>query len=87
MAGEMDFETAQMYRKAIFSLVEDKANWKNKIDKCIELKAGSDLHEALKDAVIHFTGSVPTFTFFPTGHLLGGYARIQAAGYYAAVGA
>lgn len=68
----------QPIREAYFNLVADKANWKNPINAFVP--ATIDL-DAITDAVIHFTGSVPTYTMTRKGW------NVKAAGYYVAIGA
>lgn len=63
-----------------FDFVADRSNWKNPIDVVVVL---SDRQVALvREAVVFFTGSVPTITKREDGAV-----RVVAAGYYAAVGA
>lgn len=62
---------------AAFNLVADKANWKNPVDALIDPAQ----REIVSDAVVHFTGSVPTFS--PAGDKL----RVKADGYYLTIGA
>lgn len=64
---------------AAFNLVAPKDNWKMPVDALLE--RGYD-EKLICDAVIHFTGSVPTFIKARSGR-----ARVQAAGYYATIGA
>ena len=63
---------------AAFNRVADKANWKMPVDAVID----QWWHAIIHDAVIHFTGSVPTFE--PTSN---GQLHVKAAGYYQTVGA
>lgn len=77
-----------------FSLVEDPANWKNRIDAVLTGQVLADLefecatgsrHETLRllhHAVVHFTGSVPKFSVAAHDAV-----RVEAAGYYEAIGA
>jgi len=72
-----------------FSLVETKVGpgtpWKNPIDKEV-LIAKHFKMQVIREAVIHFTGSVPTFTAVRV--LKSGCVyRVQAAGYYKTIGA
>lgn len=62
-----------------FRMVEDHQNWKNPIDALVGL--GSD-EQLIRDAVIHFTGSVPEIK-----RIRGGAIQVRAAGYYATIGA
>ncbi len=84
--GGMAYEQAQTYRKAIFSLVHDKVDWKRPIDARLTV-AGEDeakeLIEALSDAVVFFTGSVPQFRHDAAK----GELRVIAAGYRLTCGA
>jgi hypothetical protein len=60
-----------------FKLVAPAGNWKMPIDKTV----AADLDRAMiTEAVIFFTGSVPTFE-----PVLNGY-RVRADGYYRAIG-
>lgn len=62
-----------------FELVAPKENWKNPIDSLVETGADAEL---IRDAVVHFTGSVPNIITARSGRM-----RVQAAGYYATIGA
>lgn len=68
-----------------FDAVADFSNWKNPIDKIIDLDGYTK--ELVKEAVTFFAGCVPTFEAL-TGSTTGGIAkyRVRAVGYYAAVG-
>ena len=62
-----------------FELVENKTNWKLPIDKTIDSK---DV-EVVGKAIPYFTGSIAHFT-----PIMGtNQVRVQASGYYEAVGA
>lgn len=64
-----------------FDQVADKANWKNPIDRVVRI--ASDRQMAfIREAVIFFTGSVPTFTAKGANKY-----RVTAAGYYNTIGA
>ena len=65
--------------KAAFDLVAPKPNWKMPIAATIYATTEKSL---VSDAIIHFTGSVPTFA-----SQSGKRYRVKAAGYYASVGA
>lgn len=62
-----------------FTKVQNKKNWKLPIHARIEGDVDRDLIQA---AVIYFTGSVCEFTDLPSGEVL-----VDAAGYYACIGA
>lgn len=64
--------------KEAFEKVQNKENWKLPIDS---LCVPQDVQN-IKNAIIFFTGSVPTFKKSEKGYTY----RVQAAGYYAAVG-
>lgn len=66
--------------RTAFEKVQAK-NWKDPINKIVPAMSTAQ-REVVIEAVIHFTGSVPTFT-----RLDGGRERVQAAGYYATIGA
>jgi hypothetical protein len=90
---------SQAELRAAFSLVEDVDNWKNPIDAWIN----ASLWPVVKEAVIHFTGSVPTIISLDlNGHThpispelaigftavtFRGRLHVKAAGYYVACGA
>jgi hypothetical protein len=67
---------------AAFALVADATNWKLPVDTTLAhgVAAATGLG-VLREAVIFFTGSVPTFEHEANG------MRVRARGYYAAVGA
>lgn len=72
-------EYTQEQLKEAFDTVCSKQHWKLPIDTTIE---NADLN-LIEYAIIHFTGSVPTFT-----PIMGtAVVRVQADGYYIAVGA
>ena len=63
-----------------FKLVQPQGNWKETINATVQLdEAGRAM---VREAVIFFTGSVPTFTPVP-----GLGVQVKAAGYYATIGA
>jgi len=64
-----------------FENVQDKTNWKNPID-CIIDDPGEENLECLRDAIIHFTGSIARINSVDEGKV-----RVQANGYYLAIGA
>jgi hypothetical protein len=78
---------------AAFARVSPLGNWKATIDTLAVLTDDADEgnHDAemalVRDAVIHFTGSVPEFS--QQGKPRGGRTcyRVTAAGYYATIGA
>lgn len=61
-----------------FDLVKDRDNWKMPVDTVIPYGSDTDV---ITSAVIHFTGSVPSFITLNDGSL-----RVYAAGYYACIG-
>jgi hypothetical protein len=67
-----------------FARVQNRTNWKLAVDATVTLATNREIL-VLREAVIFFTGSVPTFSVVisPDGLRY----RVQAAGYYAAVGA
>ncbi len=71
-------ERLQSELTAAFKLVEPAGNWKLPIKATIEAWYMS----IVCDAVVHFTGSVPTFTPDDFGKF-----SVEAAGYYKAIGA
>lgn len=69
---------------AAFNAVAPRDNWKGRIDVVLARSTVRDLGgvEVIREAVIFFTGSVPTIDDLDAGTV-----RVRAAGYYAAVGA
>jgi hypothetical protein len=72
---------SQAVLTAAFEMVEDSTNWKNPIDATVKLNEGD--FDVIQEAVIHFTGSVPRFSVVNKKE---GLYRVQAAGYYEAIG-
>lgn len=79
-----DVTRAQL--SAAFTTVANPSNWKLPIDARVPLGCDFDLL-LVREAVIFFTGSVPTITPVLLVKPRGMAYRVQAAGYYAAVGA
>jgi len=69
-----------------FRRVEDRAHWKNPVNAVVDVANDYD-RALLHEAIVFFTGSLPTFTVVPGGTLPGCRYRVTAAGYYAAIGA
>lgn len=67
--------------RAAFELVENKANWKYPLDCTVSVANDREM-EVIRAAVMFFTGSEATFAFKAPNRY-----RVQAIGYYAAVGA
>lgn len=69
-----------------FNSVADKSNWKNPINIVVDLD--DHTKQLVAEAVTFYTGSVATFARL-TGTTTGGVARyrVQAVGYYEAIGA
>lgn len=65
---------------AAFNLVANKDHWKNPITTTLLQREVDE--KLLTDAIIHFTGSVPTFS-----SMAGGRVLIKANGYYLTIGA
>lgn len=65
---------------AIFRRVAPK-NWKDPIKKTVTARTEKE-REEISEAIVHFTGSVPSFVPIGKGRYL-----VLAAGYYAAIGA
>ena len=78
-----DFTMLELHH-AFDRVIENQAHWKAPIDATIRVpkRAQARTLEAIRKAVIHFTGSVATITPAP-----GGLFRVEADGYYRAVGA
>lgn len=84
---ERKLMTTQKYSqdqlKMAFENVQNKEHWKNPID-CVIDNPGDENLECLREAIIHFTGSAPTFNRILID---GGKIHVTAAGYYATIGA
>jgi hypothetical protein len=70
---------SQEQLKEAFDKVCSKEHWKLPIDTTID---HNDM-DLVQYSIVHFTGSVPTFTPIMGTKLM----RVQACGYYIAVGA
>lgn len=66
--------------QAAFNRVAPKDNWKTAIDVTLPMLSMADML-LIKEAITFYTGSVATMTD------IGDQTRVQAPGYYAAVGA
>ena len=75
------YEAEQARLTAAFNRVAPADNWKNPINKILPAITAAEEAE-LTEAVIHFTGSVPTFT-----PIRGARVCVRAAGYYMTIGA
>lgn len=67
-------------RLEVFELVQNEDHWKNPIDATIDADAAT--MDEIADAVVFYTGSVPTFE-----RVQGNGLRVRAAGYYRTIGA
>jgi hypothetical protein len=65
-----------------FDRVIDSSNWKNPIDRVLLVNDDRDM-ALIREAVVFFTGSVPTFEKLRRANCY----RVRAAGYYATIGA
>lgn len=85
VARNGSFEWTRAELSAYFSRVETKENWKLAIDADVVLESDRDLL-GTREAVIFFTGSIPTFRALRSR---GGRVtyNVTAAGYYVAIGA
>ena len=80
--------------EAAFNRVCDQERWKNPIDATIDAYSDDELL-VIREAIIFFTGSVPTFERVGSiaqpsvigFSVLGARVRVRAAGYYATIGA
>jgi len=64
--------------REVFSQVQDRSNWKLPVHAIIDSKD----RLVVDEAIVFFTGSVPTFREFSNGRL-----AVKAEGYYSAIGA
>lgn len=71
--------TQEELRAAFDSVLRPGQHWKGTIDIYVPISADQKL---IREAVIHFTGSIPKFTQVSAKSL-----HVEAAGYYAAIGA
>lgn len=71
--------------KDAFNRVCNKKNWKLSVNSTIDFKDLDEL-DLIREAVIHYTGSVPRFNVY---ELKNGKKRVRvnAVGYYNAIGA
>lgn len=69
--------------RVAFELVENREHWKNPIDRTVPIQQVEAVGgiPMITEAVRFFAGCIPSFDRVPAGY------RIQASGYYAAVGA
>jgi hypothetical protein len=79
------FEAMQARMRRQFDRVCDPTNWKNPIDTTVAI-ATHDKMRAIAEAVVYFTGSVPTFSAIKIRGVRCVY-RVRAAGYYRTIGA
>jgi hypothetical protein len=79
MAAET-YEAMQARLTKVFEMVEAKTHWKDPIDRTMDAAmfeaAGGEA--AFREAVTHFTATVPKFTYYPEG-----VVRVTAKGYRA----
>lgn len=80
-SGGYSFTHGELAR--YFESVQNRENWKYAIDADVVADSERAL-TGLREAVIFFTGSVPSFEKLQG--VTNGY-RVQAAGYYVAIGA
>ena len=64
-----------------FGLVSNPANWKLPVDATVRSMHGTVDVDLIREAVIFFTGSVPSMKWTMKG------LRVRAAGYYKTIGA
>lgn len=85
VAVQTDWEIQQRIHTRNFDRVCDRTNWKLPIDREVAIATHQEMR-AIAEAVVHFTGSVPTFTPL---RIVGARCvyRVRAAGYYATIGA
>lgn len=69
-----------------FDRVANKEHWKFPIDATVDVANDFELG-VIREAVIFFTGSVPTFEPRLGGELPGCRYRVRAAGYFRTIGA
>jgi hypothetical protein len=74
-----NYEANHARLTAAFNLVANRKNWKMPVNKTVAATAN---REEISEAVVYFTGSVPSFEPLPNGRV-----RVRARGYYSAIGA
>lgn len=66
--------------KEAFDMVADRNHWKNPIKRIVKIEPR--MIPIIEDAVMYFTGSEAEIT-----KLHSGFYRVEAVGYYSAIGA
>lgn len=81
-------EYTQQELSAAFQKVQNRRNWKDRVNAVITIENDEEIR-LITQAVIHFTGSVPSFTEVDTPWRKDGKQRyhVTAVGYYEAIGA
>ena len=73
-----DYDELQTKMTKAFALVQPKTHWKDPIDTFVsDVALGAIGVDAIREAVIHFTGTVPSITRSPSDQ---GY-YVRALGY------
>ena len=75
-------EYTQQELSAAFQRVQNRRNWKNRVNAVITIENDEEMR-LITHAVIHFTGSVPSFVEVDGKQRY----RVTADGYYEAIGA
>jgi hypothetical protein len=75
-------EYTQQELSAAFQRVQNRKNWKNRVNAVITIENDEEMR-LITQAVIHFTGSVPSFVEVDGKQR----HRVTADGYYEAIGA
>ena len=75
------FEWTRRELLDLFNRSADRGNWKNPINRVVTLANDRELL-GLREAIVFFTGSVPTLTAIGTNRY-----RVRATGYYRTIGA
>jgi len=70
-----DVQTRLLYLDLIFSMVCDPLDWKAPIAAIVP--NNERLREAIRDAVVHYTGTVPSFQYMPADSTM----IVRAVGY------
>jgi hypothetical protein len=76
------YDARQARLDAAFAKVRPADHWKNPIRATLPKGTTPEQLDEIREAVIHFTGSVPEFE-----PLADGRVRVEAAGYFATIGA
>lgn len=88
VAAEAQYRFTRGELHDAFNLVHNLIHWKNPIDIVVELRGNPERQVcAIRQAVIFFTGSVPTIEYTDDSSLSRPKIQVKANGYYKTIGA